>query len=50
MDYEKMKALMEVSREESAVQRDPELKEFHKPESRPDWKYLATVAKERMAA
>lgn len=49
MDYEKMKALMEATRE-SAVQRNPEVKEFPKPESRPDWKYLAVVAKERMAA
>ena len=50
MDYEKMKALLEASREESAVQHDPEVKEFPKPESRPDWKYLAAVAKDRMAA
>ncbi len=51
MDYEKMKSLMEASREESvAVQRNPEVKEFPKPESGPDWKYLAPVAKERMAA
>jgi hypothetical protein len=50
MDYEKMKALMEASREESAAQRSPEVKEFHKPESRPNWKYLSAVAKERIAA
>jgi hypothetical protein len=50
MDYEKMKALIEASREKSAVQRGPEVKEFPKPESRPDWKYLPAVAKERMAA
>jgi hypothetical protein len=50
MDYEKTKALMEASREESAVQPNPEIKEFPKPESRPDWKYLAAVARERMAA
>jgi hypothetical protein len=50
MDYEKMKALMEASREESAVQPDTEVKEFPKTEARPDWKYLAEVAKERMAA
>jgi hypothetical protein len=50
MDYEKMKVLIEASREESAVQRNPEVEEFPKPESRPDWKYLAAVAKERMAA
>jgi hypothetical protein len=40
MDYEKLKALMETSREESTAQRNPELKEFPKPDSRPDWKYL----------
>ena len=45
-----MKALMEASREESTVQRNPEVKEFPKPESRPHWKYLGAVAKERMAA
>ena len=50
MDYDKMKALMEASREGSAVQRKPEVKEFPKPDSRPDWKYLDHVAKERMAA
>jgi hypothetical protein len=50
MDHEKMKALMEASRAESAVQRSPEVKEFPKPESRPDWSYLSAVAKERMAA
>jgi hypothetical protein len=50
MDYEKMKALMEASRKESAVQRDPEVKEFPKPESSPDWKYLDAVANQRKAA
>ena len=50
MDYDKMKALMEASREGSAVQRKPEVKEFPKPDSRPDWKYLDYVAKERIAA
>jgi hypothetical protein len=50
MDYDKMKALMEASREELAVQRKPEVKEFPKPDSRPDWKYLDYIAKERMAA
>jgi hypothetical protein len=49
MDYEKMKVLMEASRDESP-QRNPEVKEFSKSESRPDWKYLAAVSKERMAA
>jgi hypothetical protein len=39
MDYEKLNALMEASREESALQRRPEVKEFPKPESRqvPGW-------------
>jgi hypothetical protein len=50
MDYKKMKALMEASREESAVRRNPQIKEFPEPEPRPDWKYLDAVAKERMAA
>jgi hypothetical protein len=50
MDYDKMKALMETSREESSAQRKPQVKEFPKPDSRPDWKYLDYVAKERMAA
>jgi len=42
--------LMEASRDESSVERNPEVKEFPKSESRPDWKYLAAVSKERMAA
>ncbi len=50
MDYDKMKALMEASREESVVRRKPEVKEFPKPGSSSDWKYLGYVAKERMAA
>ncbi len=50
MDYDKMKSLMETSREESTAQRKPEVKEFPKPDSRPDWKYPDHVAKERMAA
>jgi hypothetical protein len=50
MDYEKMKALMEASREESAVQRNPEVTEFPKFETRRDWNYLDAVAKQRMAA
>ena len=50
MDYEKMKAFMEANREHSAMRRSPEVKEFPNPESRPDWKYLSAVAKERMAA
>ena len=49
MDYDKMKALTEASREKSAGQRDPESKEFPKPDSGPDWKYLGHVARERMA-
>ena len=48
MDYEKMKALRETSREESTGQGKPGVKEFPKPDSRPDWKYL--VAKDRIAA
>ena len=50
MNYEKMKALMESSRDESAAQRKAQVKEFPKPDSRPDWKYLDYVAKERIAA
>ena len=50
MDYEKLKALMEASREESVAQRNPIVIEFPKPDSRPDWKYLNYVAKERRAA
>ena len=50
MDYDKMKALMEANREELAVQRKAEVKEFPKPDSGPDWKYLDYVPKERMAA
>ena len=50
MDYEMMKALMEANLEELAAQRKPEVKEFPKPDSRPDWKFLGYVQKERMAA
>ena len=50
MDYEKMKALMEASREESLAQRRAQFKEFPKPDSRPDWKYLDYVQKEQIAA
>jgi len=50
MDYEKMKALLEASREESTAQGKPEVKEFPKPDSRPDWKYLDHLAKDRIAA
>jgi len=45
-----MKALVEASREEPAAQRKPEVKEFPKPDSRPDWKYLDHLAKDRIAA
>jgi hypothetical protein len=31
MDYEKMKAFLETSREESAAQHTPEVKEFPQP-------------------
>jgi hypothetical protein len=50
MDYDKMKALMGASREESSAQRKPEVKESSERDSRPDWKYLDYVAKERIAA
>jgi hypothetical protein len=50
MDYEKMKALMEASREESLAQRRTQVKEFPKPDSKPDWKYLDSVRKEQIAA
>jgi hypothetical protein len=50
MDYDKMKALLEASRAESSPQRNPQVKEFPKPDPRPDWKYLDHIAKERMAA
>ena len=50
MDYEMMKALMEANREQLAVPRKPELKEFPKPNSEQNWKYLDYVRKERIAA
>ena len=50
MDYEKMKALMEASREESTAQGKPNVREFAKPDSWSDWKYLDYIAKERIAA
>jgi hypothetical protein len=50
MDYDKMKALTEASRAESSAQCKPQVKEFPKPDSRPNWKYLDYVPKERMAA
>ena len=50
MDYEKMKALLETSREESTAQGKPEVKELPKPDARPDWKYLAHLTKDRIAA
>ena len=50
MDYEKMKALMEASREQSAAEGKPKIKEFPKPDSSSDSKYLGYVAKERIAA
>ena len=42
MDYDKMKALTEASREKSAAQREPEPKGFSKPDSRPDWNLSVT--------
>ena len=50
MDYDKMKALMGASRDESSSQRKPEVTELSTWDSRPDWKYLDYVAKERIAA
>jgi hypothetical protein len=51
MDFEKMKALMEASREESAAQCKPQVEEFTKPDSGPEWTYLGyDAAKERIAA
>ena len=50
MDYDKMKALMETSRKESAGQREPEPKEFPKSASKPGGKYLSYPTRERMAA
>jgi len=49
MDYEKIKGFMEASREDSAVQRKPEVKEFPKLDSSPDRKY-EDHTQERMAA
>lgn len=51
VDYEKMKALMETNREEPAVQRKPQVTEFPKPDSEPDWTELGyDLIKERIAA
>ena len=50
MNYEKMKALLEASREELAVQRNPKLEEILAEDSRPDRKYLDYSAKEQRAA
>jgi hypothetical protein len=50
MDYEKMKAFLETSREESAAQRTPEVKELPKPASRLVWRHLDHLAKDRIAA
>jgi hypothetical protein len=51
MDYEKMKALMETSRQESTAQGESQVKEFPRPDSEPDWTYLGyEVLKERIAA
>jgi hypothetical protein len=51
MDFEMMTALMEASREKSAAQRKPQVEEFPKPDSGPDWTYLGhDAAKERFAA
>jgi hypothetical protein len=45
MDYDKMKALMEANHQELTVQRDPVVRRFPGPDSKPD-----QVSKERMAA
>jgi hypothetical protein len=50
MDYDKMKALMEANREELALQPEPEVKEFRRPDSMPDWNGLDYTTEERMAA
>jgi hypothetical protein len=46
MDFDKMKALMEASREKSAELRKPELKEFPKPDSGPTG-YIWVTAQQR---
>lgn len=46
-----MKALMEMSREESTAQRESQVKEFPKADSGPAWTYLGyELIKERIAA
>ena len=50
MSYEMMKALMEASREESEMHRNPKLVEIAAPDSRTDWKYVHYAANERLAA
>jgi len=50
MEYDKMKALMEASREESAARRKRQVKQFPKPDSKSDWKYPDYLRKERVAA
>ena len=50
MNYEMMKALMEASREELEVQRNPKLVQITTQDSRTDWKYVDYAAKERLAA
>jgi len=45
-----MKALAEASRQGPVEQCGPELKKVPELDSRPDWKYLDYVSKERMAA
>jgi len=44
-----MKGLLETGRK-SAAQDKPEVKELPKPDARPDWKYLAHLTKDRIAA
>jgi len=50
MDYEKMKALAQASRAEPVEQTRPGTQKRPELDSRPDWKYLDYVSKERMAA
>ena len=50
MDYDKLKTLMEANREKLAVQDKPEVKEFRRPDSMPDWNGLDYTTEERIAA
>ena len=50
MDYDKMKALMDAGRDDSAAQYKAQVKEVPKPDSQPDWKYPVQVPREWIAA